>query len=129
MEFSVLIVCDRYLQRLNVALRNWLGQGLPDDAYEIIISSSLTDDGVRNYVRGLTDAFPSKNIVLVENEPMHTKAEYQLALVQRAKGRVLVLVDADMVFPTDLLPSIANRLDDGICLWAGRAYLTKSLTY
>jgi hypothetical protein len=127
--FSILIVCDRYQQRLNVCLRNWFAQDVGAAACEILVSSSLADDGVRSYVRHLAQAFPSRQISLVENEPQRTKAEYQASLVARARGRVIALVDADMVFPPDFLSKVGTALPDGLCIWVGRAYLSQHQTY
>jgi len=125
-----MIVCDRYLQRLNLALRNWLAQDVGADSYEILISSSHRDDGVRNYVKNLAAAYPQHAIALVENEPGRTKLEYQETLIAQARGRIFALVDADIVFPTCFLSYVRGlELQDGICIWLGRAYLTRDQTY
>ena len=130
MDFSVLIVCDRYLQRLNLALRNWLGQDVDATTFEILISSSWPDDGVRNYVKHIAATYPLYSLTVVENEPGRTKLEYQETLIARARGRVLALVDADMVFPTCFFSSVRDLdLQDGTCVWLPRAYLTREQTY
>jgi hypothetical protein len=129
MDFSILVVCDKYLQRLNVALGNWLRQDVRAETYEVLVSSALENDGVRNYVRNLSVTLPHQQLGLVENAPNLTKAAYQLSLIERARGRVLVLVDADMVFPTDFLSNVGADLQDGVCVWVGRAYLSKAQTY
>lgn len=125
-----MIVCDRYLQRLNLALRNWLAQDVRAGTYEILISSSWRDDGVRNYVKNLAVSYPQHAIILVENEPGRTKLEYQETLISKAHGRIFVLVDADMVFPVRFLSYVNDlKLQDGCCVWLGRAYLTREQTY
>lgn len=130
MDFSVLIVCDRYLQRLNLALRNWLGQDVSTTSFEVLISSSWPNDGVRNYVQHVAATYHDHQISIVENEPGLSKLEYQETLLARATGRILVLVDADVVFPTCFLSTVLRlNLQDGICVWLARAYLTREQTY
>jgi cellulose synthase/poly-beta-1,6-N-acetylglucosamine synthase-like glycosyltransferase len=122
--------CDRFLQRLNLSLRNWIHQDFPKDQYEVLVASSLDDDGVRNYLSHLQAAYPQVSITAIENEPGKTKLEYQQSLVDRSRGRVLVLVDSDMVFPTNFLGHL-SRLDvtDGLFIWLARAYLSREQTY
>lgn len=130
MDYSIMIVCDRYLQRLNLVLRNWLAQDVAADSYEILISSSLPDDGVRNYVKNVAVAYPQHSLTLIENESGRTKLEYQETLIAKARGHIFVLVDADMVFPTRFLSYVRDlRIEDGCCVWLGRAYLTLEQTY
>lgn len=130
MDYSVMIVCDRYLQRLNLALRNWFWQTVDNSNVEILVSSSCPDDGVRNYLENTAASFPNHALTLVENEPGLTKLEYQETLIARARGRIFVFVDADMVFPTCFLSSVASLdLQDGTCVWLPRAYLSREQTY
>ena len=99
-------------------------------SYEILISSSLRDDGVRNYVKNLAAAYPQHPITLIENEPGRTKLEYQETLIAKAQGKVIAFVDADMVFPAHFLSYVHGlRLEDGCCVWLGRAYLSRDQTY
>ena len=128
-EFSILIVCDAYLQRLNCALRNWIAAVRQSDT-EILISSSRDDDGVRTYVDGVRSAFPELPIRVVPCPPGLTKLKYQETLAGEASGRVLIFCDADIVFPTSFLDELRDRaLADHEFAWINRRFMSRPLTY
>jgi len=126
----VMIVCNRYLQRLNAAMRNWIANLRSNAAGELIIATSREDDGVREYIAGLQAAFPNIRLKSVECSDGITKLQYSELMVEVARGRVYLFWDADMVVPPRFLEMIGTfSLADNQYAWMNRRFLTRPVTY
>jgi hypothetical protein len=129
-RYSILIVCDNYGYRLGAALRHWMQQSVPPDRFQILVSNSSSgQDGVAEVVSSAARAWPRQELRLLDVPRGATKLQYQEDLVSESNGDVLVLVDADMLYPRDFVARIDDSgLGPHQLGWTERLYLSQVMT-
>lgn len=95
-------------------LRSWFNQQYDGDC-ELLFGVASPDDPVCDVVRRLIRQFPSRNAELIVCGPLagpNAKASKLAQLLPRARHDVLVISDADVRVPPDLLANVVAPLRD-----------------
>jgi hypothetical protein len=131
-KLSVIMTCNRFLQRLRVSLRNWCCQSVPRGAHEILVVNPDSSDGTHEYLRVVARSYPEvrvREVAVPAHLGMNKGAMINCAL-PLACGEWIWFTDADCVFPPhaaaavlDYAPGRANRM-----LYGRRRYLTAGIT-
>jgi MMP 1-O-methyltransferase len=127
---SVLLTCNRFAQRLRVALRGWCAQRLPMGALEVLVANPSSPDGTRQLLQAAAHAHP--HLRIREIPVPATLATSKGAMINHAldasEGEWTWLSDADCLFA----PSAADRalawLRPGDLGFAERRYLAPEPT-
>ena len=116
-RISVVITCNRFLQRLRLSLRNWCHQDLPSGAHEIFVVNPNSPDGTHAHLRAVSRSYPAVRLreVAVPPELGANKG----AMINRAlplcRGEWVWFTDADCLFSpcasAGVLDFAANRPD------------------
>ena len=83
--------------------------GLP--GLEVIIVDDGSADGTREYVRALE--FEDHRFRLLTHDGKQTTVRAQVQAIAVARGRYVVIMDADLQHPPELVPRLLERLDRG----------------
>ena len=132
-KISVIIVCNRFLQRLRLALRNWCHQDAPRGVYEILVVNPESPDGTREHMRAVARGYP--DVRVCELAASAALASNKGALINHAlrlaHGEWIWLTDADCLFPpsaiNDALAYIEGSGPDRL-FYGQRQHLTDALT-
>jgi hypothetical protein len=131
-KISVIMTCNRFLQRLRVVLRNWCHQDAPAGAYEVLVVNPGNPDGTREHMQAVARSYPDVRIceISAPAEMATNKGAMINHALRFARGQWIWLTDADCVFPASAvsvaLEHIRNR---GNRLFYGcRYYLTDVIT-
>jgi hypothetical protein len=131
-KLSVIITCNRFLQRLRVALRNWCHQETPGGTHEVLVVNPGNPDGTHEHLRAVARSYPEMRICEVAVPPAlaGNKGSMINSAIPLCRGEWIWLTDADCVFPTnavglalDYAKGRRKRL-----LYGQRRYLTTSRT-
>jgi hypothetical protein len=131
-QISVIITCQRYLQRLRVALRNWCRQESPSGSYEVLVVNPHSPDGTHEHLAAVARSHPHIRLRELPVEPAlaHNKGAMINRAVQVSRGTWLWLTDADCVFGPSSAAVVLDRLDGAPerLLYGQRRYLTMRQT-
>jgi glycosyltransferase involved in cell wall biosynthesis len=114
-QLSVVMTCNRFLQRLRIGLRNWCHQQLSPGRYELVIANPHSPDGTHEHLAAAADSYPNLTIreVLVDAALSHDKGSLVNQAVEASIGEWIWLTDADCVFgpraAADVLPHLGNE--------------------
>src|SRR5207302_793916 len=61
-QISIVITCNRFLQRLRLALRNWCHQESPSGTHEVLVVNPGNPDGTHEHVRSVARSYPDVRI-------------------------------------------------------------------
>jgi dolichol-phosphate mannosyltransferase len=93
-------------------------QDLP--AIEILVVDDGSVDGTREYVLGLSLADP--RVRLLPHDGKQTTLRAQCQGIEAARGERIVVMDADLQHPPELLPKLLGALDSGAALAIASRY-------
>jgi len=122
-QLSVVLCCNRYLQRLRLALRNWCEQSLPSGAYEVLVVNPGSPDGTHEHLAAVAAGYPHMRIreITAPPEVGTNKGAMINTAVRSARGRWIWLTDADCLFPPAAAATVVDRIGRGENrLWYGR---------
>jgi len=131
-RLSVILTCNRFLQRLRLALRNWCHQRIPPGTHEILIVNPSSPDGTHEYLRAVARSYPDvrvREVAVPENLRMNKGAMINRAL-PLACGDWLWFTDADCLFPLGAAAAALEYAKDRSdrLIYGQRRYLDASLT-
>ena len=108
---TISIIIPTYNERDNVApLVKRINLAIPNYQHEIIFIDDDSRDGTAEQVRSLSPAYPVRVIV------RKTKGGLASAVVdglQYAKGQVVVVMDADLQHPPEVIPGLLKEIENG----------------
>jgi len=129
---SIVITCNRFLQRLRVALRNWCHQDVPSGTHEVLVVNPGSPDGTHEYLRSVAQSYPEMRIceVAVAPELASNKGAMINAAIPFCQGAWIWFTDADCVFPTNAVEIAMNYAitRNRRILYGERRYLTSTRT-
>jgi predicted O-methyltransferase YrrM len=104
---SVLLTCNRFAQRLRVALRGWCAQGLPMGALEVLVANPRSPDGTHEHLAAAARSHPHLRIreIPVSQSLGTTKGAMINLAMDASEGEWIWLSDADCLFA----PSAVDR--------------------
>ncbi|MCU0493397.1 MAG: glycosyltransferase [Chloroflexaceae bacterium] len=99
-ELSVIITCNRFAQRLRLALRNWCMQELPFGSLELLVANPASPDGTHELLASVARTYPHMPVreVALPPELALNKGAMLNRAVSRCRGRWLWFTDADCLF-------------------------------
>jgi hypothetical protein len=132
-KISVIIVCNRFLQRLRLALRSWCHQESPCGAHEVLVVNPGNPDGAHEHLRSVARSYSDVRIceVAVPGELAGNKGAMINGAIPLCRGDWIWLTDADCIFPvsaTSLALGYATSGRRQRLLYGQRRYLTPSRT-
>jgi hypothetical protein len=111
-KISVIVICNRFLQRLRIALRNWCDQDAPPGAYEILVVNPGSPDGTREHLRAVARSYP--DVRVCEIAAPARLATNKGALINYAvpfsRGEWIWLTDADCLFSASAIGTVLEHL-------------------
>lgn len=111
-EISVILTCNRFLQRLRVTLRNWCAQHMPMGSYEVLVAAPPSDDGCHQHLGAVARSHP--HVALREVPIDEAMAMNKGAMLNRAvassRGRWVLFTDADCLFEPSALATLHAHL-------------------
>ena len=100
-RISVVLTCNRFLQRLRLALRNWCHQDVPAGALEILVVNPESPDGTADHLAVV--ARESRHLSVQEVRVSAALATNKGAMINKAlelaQGDWVWITDADCLFP------------------------------
>jgi len=131
-RLSVILTCNRFLQRLRLALRNWCHQRVPSGTHELLVVNPSSPDGTHEYLRAVARSYPEvrgREVAAPGTLNMNKGAMINRAL-PLAAGEWIWFTDADCIFSPDAaaaaLEYVQGRSDR--LIYGQRRYLTAALT-
>jgi len=99
-EISVIVPCRNEKTHIEACIRSLLNQKGPLGDIEVIVADGMSDDGTREILRSL--AQEDRRLLVVDN-PFCTTATGLNAAIRKARGRVVVRMDAHTKCASDYL--------------------------
>jgi hypothetical protein len=112
-RLSVIVTCNRFLQRLRVSLRNWCHQSLPSGVHEILVVNPQSPDGTHEHLAAVARSYPNVRVreISVESELAKNKGSMINRALQASHGEWIWLTDADCVFSSDCAETVLAQLN------------------
>jgi hypothetical protein len=111
---SVVLVCNRFLQRLRITLRNWCHQDAPAGAYEILVLNPSSPDGTHEHMRAATRSYSDIRLceLAIPSKLATNKGAMINYAIPFARGEWIWLTDADCLFPTTAVSAVLDYVKD-----------------
>ena len=104
---SVIVPCRNEGRFIDRCLRSISGSAYEDDRMEIIVVDGMSKDGTRAQIAANIERDP--RIVLVDNEARTAPVAMNLG-IGRARGEILMRMDAHCEYPADYIPTLVRAL-------------------
>jgi glycosyltransferase involved in cell wall biosynthesis len=131
-KISIVITCNRFLQRMRVALRNWCHQKSPSGLYEVVVVNPESPDGTHQHLCSVARSYPELRIceVAVPSGLASNKGAMINAAIPFCHGEWIWFTDADCLFPPDAVALALQYAENraGKLLYAQRRYLSAERT-
>ena len=95
-------------------------------AYEVVVVDDGSTDGTRQWLRDVGGRDPSIRLVLHEGRQSLLQAHSQG--IREARGEVVVIMDADLQHPPDLIPTIVSGVMSGTDIVIGSRFCNGELS-
>ena len=111
MSKAVSIIIPTYNERDNVApLIKRIDRALSNYSYEIVFIDDNSSDGTAKFVTSLSSKYPVK---VVSRQDKRGLASAVVDGLRHVAGQVIVVMDADLQHPPELIPELLRRIEDG----------------
>jgi hypothetical protein len=113
-RISVVLTCNRFLQRLRLALRNWCHQDLPVGSLELLVVNPDSPDGTAEHLAVVArDAqHVAVREVRVPAELATNKGAMINSALELARGEWIWITDADCLFPPGAAHAALLRVEE-----------------
>jgi len=106
---TVIVPCRNEGRFIDRCLRSITASAYPHDRLEILVVDGMSKDGTRAQIAANVERDP--RIVLVENEARTAPAAMNLGIA-RARGEIVMRMDAHCEYPADYIPQLVRALDE-----------------
>ena len=106
---SIIVPCRNEGRFIDRCLRSISASDYPRDQIEILVVDGMSKDGTRAQIAVNTERDP--RIVLIDNEARTAPAAMNLGIA-RARGTILLRMDAHCEYPADYIPRLVRALDE-----------------
>lgn len=131
-RLSVILTCNRFLQRLRIVLQSWCNQQLPFGEHEVLVVNPQSPDGTHEYLDMVSAAWPHVRIreVPVRGSLGSNKGAMINRACQSARGDWIWLTDADCLFPLNAAAQVLAHVRDapGHLYFGERLHLSRAQT-
>lgn len=106
----VSIICPTYNEEkyINLCIQSILQQDYPQDQLEVLFVDGMSTDATRKIIQSATEKY--KNMYMIDN--IHQVVPYALNIgIERAKGDVIIRIDAHAWFPNDYVSTLVKYLN------------------
>jgi len=93
---------------------------VPLPSFEVVVVDDGSTDGTREYLTELAAGDPRFRVVFHNGRQTTVRAQAQA--IQSAHGRFVIVMDADLQHPPEVLPAMVRALEDGASLVVGSRY-------
>ena len=106
---SIIVPCRNEGRFIDRCLRSISASAYPRDQLEILVVDGMSKDGTRAQIAVSIERDP--RIVLIDNDARTAPAAMNLGIA-RARGTVLLRMDAHCEYPADYIPRLVRALDE-----------------
>jgi hypothetical protein len=129
-DFSILVCCFKYLQRLRIFMQSIVRQTHPLERIEVCIAAPGNPDGLHEYVQLIRMTHPALRITMVDlpESERGNKGKMLNAAFKASFGEVVMASDCDLIFPADFVATMLTRHRPELVLGCWRVALGKDVT-
>lgn len=131
-QLSVIMTCNRFLQRLRITLRNWCHQQIDCGMYEVLVVNPYSPDGAHEHLAAVARCYTDIRVreITVDTSLATNKGVMINQAIHASRGAWIWLTDADCLFgPQSAALVLAQVHDQRDRLFYGqRRYLTQAHT-
>ncbi|MDD4874172.1 MAG: glycosyltransferase, partial [Dehalococcoidales bacterium] len=121
MNKTISLVIPTYKEKDNIQLLvTRLGKVLTSYQYEIVIMDDNSNDGTAELVKSLSAKFPVKIVVRRDKKGL---ASAVVDGFEHTTGDTIVVMDADLQHPPEIVPSLLEAINDGADIVIGSRYV------
>jgi dolichol-phosphate mannosyltransferase len=121
MNKRISLVIPTYKEKDNIEpLVTRLSASLADYQYEIVIMDDNSRDGTEELVKSLSAKYPVKIVVRRDKKGL---ASAVVDGFEHAASDIIVVMDADLQHPPEVVPSLIKAIDDGADIAIGSRYI------
>ncbi|MDD4924005.1 MAG: glycosyltransferase family 2 protein [Dehalococcoidales bacterium] len=121
MNKNISLVIPTYKEKDNIEpLVTRLSTALADYKYEIVIMDDNSRDGTEELVKSLSEKYPVKVIVRRDKKGL---ASAVVDGFGHAASDIIVVMDADLQHPPEVVPSLIKAINDGADIAIGSRYI------
>ena len=121
MNNNISLVIPTYKEKDNIEpLVTRLSAALAGYQYEIVIMDDNSGDGTEELVKSLSEKYPVKVIVRRDKKGL---ASAVVDGFEHAASNIIVVMDADLQHPPEVVPSLIKAINDGADIAIGSRYI------
>jgi len=117
-ELSIVLATLNERENLPPLLDRIRASQLPQ--YEVVVVDDGSKDGTREFLESAARTDP--RFQLIWHEGKQTTLRAQCQGIAAARGRFIVIMDADLQHPPEVLPAMVRSLEEGAALVVGSRY-------
>ncbi|HAS04982.1 MAG TPA: dolichol monophosphate mannose synthase [Dehalococcoidia bacterium] len=121
MNNNISLVIPTYKEKDNIQpLVTRLSEALADYKYEIVIMDDNSRDGTEELVKSLSEQFPVKIVVRRDKKGLASAVVDGFGY---AETDIIVVMDADLQHPPEVVPSLVKAINEGADIAIGSRYI------
>ncbi len=121
MKKNISLVIPTYKEKDNIEpLVTRLSAALADYKYEIVIMDDNSRDGTEELVKSLSAEYPVRIVVRRDKKGL---ASAVVDGFEHAASDIIIVMDADLQHPPEVVPSLINAINDGADIAIGSRYI------
>ena len=112
-RLSIIITCNRFLQRLRVSLHNWCHQEIPPGTFELLIVNPNSPDGTHDYLTAVAQSYSHIRLHEIQMNSKSSKNKGRMIneAARASQGEWVWLTDADCIFPINSASLVLNHVN------------------
>lgn len=106
---TVIVPCRDESRYIDACLRSIAATTYPADRLEIIVADGMSTDGTRDRIAAAIAADP--RITMIDNPALTSPVALNLGIA-RARGEIILRMDAHCEYPSDYIPTLVTALEE-----------------